>query len=621
MPGISLKYEFRKNSKNLSGKGQDLFLEAAESLLHNDYYKREFLLKEPCLVICTRYPGYPIRIFDNARFWACVEGKIYNKSDSELEIEVLELIDQIFSSGLSVEKYKQRVTDWLLETDGDFVLYALNKTTNDFFLINDLLGRLPLYYHVKDDSELIVSREIQLHSHLNHTVHEVGNKFDMIGIAQFLLFSHTIGRRTLLRNVSKLDAASILTLCNNKSKFEAHNLYVFNFENKKYANEDIKKNAQELVMLFLEGCKNRADLNSKNIVALSGGLDSRAVAAGLYGNKIPFSAVTSPEPNWAPVVGNLSESKIAEILANEFNVEWEDYDIMLPRAENLLTLLRAKNGLIYLAHSFLPRFLEVLRGKYGSSPVNFFTGHGGDVSFANLLFDVPDVDSCVRGIIHVKGRFPLNVVADVTKISKSELKQEIRNVLDSYPESSPSLKLVHFLFFENNAKFSFEIEDVNRLYFWSVAPFYSVPFFKYIFNCSDKSKEKLALYREFLNSLSPAAAKIENSNWGCSINSNKFKILQHILFLSFKYPKLRRWIKRVYDKRAYSYKADSTIIQCMRTQLKDCKKIANHLSESKAVQILNDCTQFSHEAMDNLLTVISLLEVSICGRSTIDKYY
>ena len=621
MPGISLKYELRKNPSNLSGNGREIFLEASQSLLHSDYYKKELLLEEPCLIICTRYAEYPIRIIENEKFWACVEGKIYGKQEAKLESEVSNLIELIFSSDLSVDKYKKEVSDWLLETDGDFVVYALDKRTNNFVLMNDLLGRLPLYYQVNEKSELILSREIQLFSYLNQSGNEVGNKFDMMGIAQFLLFSHTLGSRTLLRNVSKLGPASILTVCNKDSKIKTHELYVFNFERKKYSNECIKKNAQELVKLFLEACKNRADLNSKNVISLSGGLDSRAVAAGLHKNEISYSAVTSPEPNWAPVVGNSSESEIAEKLAHELNVEWENYHTMVPTAQNLLTLLRNKSGLIYLAHSFLPKFLEVLKTKYGLSPVNFFTGHGGDVSFTNLLFDVQDIESCVRGIIHVKGRFPLKIITDITRVSKPELIQEIRNILSSYPERNPSFKLVHFLFFENNVKFSFEIEDVNRLYFWSVAPFYSVPFFEYIFNCSDKSKEKLALYREFFIALSPASAEIKISNWGCSIRSNKFKILQYVLFLSFKYPKLRRFIKKIYDKRAYSYETDSKIIQCIRTQLQDCKEITNVLSHDKVQQILNQSSQFSHEAVDNLFTITSLIEDSMCKRSTIEKYY
>jgi asparagine synthase (glutamine-hydrolysing) len=621
MPGVSLKCDFNKKVKEMDDLGDQLFLKASKSVLHNDYYKEEVLYKKhPYFVLCTKYPEYPVKILENNNVWVCMEGKIYGKSETVLNNEINEVADYMFNNVLTIEKNKKFIKDWLLESDGDFVLYALNKKNKDFFVMNDALGRLPLYYYVKNGAEIIVSREIQFISFLIQNTCENGNEFDMMGIAQFLLFSQTIGRRTLLNNVSRLEPASVLIVRDHNSKIETHKLHVFNFDNKLYANDSIKQNAQGLVPLILEACKNRANQNAKNIISLSGGLDSRAVAASLHENNIPFFAVTSPEPNWVPVVGSESETEIAEKLSKILSIELEKYDIMVPKAEHLLKLLKIKNGLVYLAHSFLPRFLEELKDKYGSS-INFFTGHGGDVSFADLYFNFPDVESWVKSIIYRRGQLPLQIVAALTKIDETEIMDELKNILSSYPEEDLSLKNVHFLFFEDNANFSFEIEDVNRIYFWTVAPFYSVPFFKYIFNCPDKNKEKLALYREFLFSISPSIAAVNISNWGCSILSMKFKILQYILYLSFRHRRIGTFLKKKYDKRAYSYNDGSKIIQCIKEQARDCNQIANYLSSDIIDKILNNCTHYKHEGIDNLLTITSLIERSLCNRSTISKYY
>jgi asparagine synthase (glutamine-hydrolysing) len=622
MPGISLRYDLNKN--NLKGgleNRDELFLEASNSIIYNNYYQREVFLTNPCHVVCTRYPEYPVKIFENQEFWACLEGKIYGKSEIAQEREITDLIETVFSTQAINDNQKKILADWLLETDGDFVLYFINKQTNDFFLINDLLGRLPLYYYLNNDSELIVSREIRLMSTLKKGGYIDGIIFDVHGIAQFLLFSHTLGRRTLLQNISRLGPATLLIIYNNIPRVEIHSLYVFNFENRVHSNNSIKRNVQGLVPLFFEACKNRVDQNAKNLISLSGGLDSRAIAAVLSQSKIKCFAVTSPEPNWKPVSGNSSETDVAEKLADKFDIECQKYDIMIPRASDISMLLRSKNGLVYLAHSFLPRFLGQIQENHKSGSINFFTGHGGDVSFTNLSFDVNDIDRCVRGIIRVKGRYPVETVAALTNLDEAEIMREIRDLLYSYPEQSTSSKLVHFLFFENNVKFSFEIEDVNRFYFWSVAPFYSVPFFNYIFNCPDKSKEKLNLYREFLVKVSPVAAAIPNSNWGCSIISKRFKVLHYILYLSFKYPKLRKFIKKVYDKRAYSYNANSKIIQCIREQVKSCNDIPKFLSLDGTEDILSNSTQYSHEAIDNLFTITSLIDENICNENLIEKYY
>lgn len=620
MPGISLKCDFSKKIRGTGNEDDKTFLDASKSIIHNNHYKEEILLNEdPYLIVCTRYPEYPIEILDNSEYWICVEGKIYNKQTSVLHSELYKLIKHIFDRQNKNESDKKIIADWLADTDGDFVIYGLNKNTMDFVILNDFLGRLPFYY-CKSTHEMIGSREIQMISYVQDNASK-DPKFDPMGVAQFLLFSHTLGKRTLLNEVSRLEPASILMISSSSSKVDMQNMYAFNFEDREHANKKIRKNARELARLFNQACETRVDQNAKNIISLSGGFDSRAVGACINKGKTRLYAVTSPEPNWKPVVGGSSETEVAKQLSEIWNIDCDTYDIMTPKADNMITLLKMKNGLTYLAHSFLPRFLEEIKRNNPSSPINFFTGHGGDVSFTNLSFDIPNIDSCVGGIIGVKGRLPLRLVAALTNIQVAEIRKEIRNILESYPEESPSAKLVHFLFFENNAKFSFEIEDVNRFYFWSVAPFYSVPFFRYIFNCSDKDKEKLALYREFLDSISPAAASVINSNWGCSILSKKFKLLQYILYLSFKYPKIRKYIKRVYDKRSYNYDENSRVIRCIRDQINNCKEISKFLSFDVTQSILDECNAYSHEGIDNLLTITSLIEQSQCKNSTIYKYY
>jgi asparagine synthase (glutamine-hydrolysing) len=625
MPGISLRYNVTNSEKcDLNNVDNELFLDASKSLIHNDSYKREILLRQDAFaVVCTKYPDYPLRILDNKKFWVCIEGKFYGK-DPKIEDEIVNLIETIFSTDLTIDSNKSKIAEWLLETDGDFVIYALNKCNNDFFIMNDLLGRLPLYYTYRNGSEIVVSREIQLMSLLLQKYSKEVN-FDKMGIAQFLMFSHTLGTRTLLKSVTRLEPASILNISKGNSEIKIHNLHVFNFENKKYAHQPIKKNVKELVPLFLEACRNRVDDKARNTISLSGGFDSRAIAMSLSENNINYYAITSPEPNWKPVAGSLSETEIAEKLAKVLNIELERYDIMKPKAENLETLLKRKNGLIYLGHGFLVRLLEEIRLNHASSRINLFTGHGGDISFTNLSVGINDIDDCVWAILSTHGQFPISEIMALTDIKKSELREEIRKILLSYPEEKPAQKLVHYLFFEINAKFSFEIEDINRFYFWTVCPFYSVPFFRYIFNCSDKAKEKLALYREFLVTISPKLAAISNSDWGCSITSTKFKIYQNVLQLSKNHRVFRKFITKVLNKRSYKradkYSKESPIIQCITEQVDTCNNLSNYLSPIATKKILGNATDYTYEGIDNLLTITSIIEKSLCNKTTLGKYF
>jgi asparagine synthase (glutamine-hydrolysing) len=620
MPGISIKCEFEK-SINTSAKVEiKPFLEALDLACHTNDYSSEILLQEgPYVVGSSKYREYPIKVFENTDFWICFEGKIYNKDDLTLSNEINKLVSHIFNSTANTkEDDRKNIAAWLLNSDGDFLIYALHKKTNDLIIINDVLGRLPLYYY-KDNYEFVVSRNLQVVSTL--TRHNIGktSEFDMMGIAQFLLFCHTIGKRTLLSNIYKLEPGSLLTIKCNKREMSIDNLHKFNFEEKKYANNSVKKNAEELASLFCEACRTRVDQSSKNIISLSGGFDSRCIAACFHKNKTDGLAVTSTEPNWKSVVGDESEEDVAEKIANTTNIQWEDYGISTPQDDDLVQMLRMKNGMTYLAHSFLLRFLDKIKQKYKPFAINFFTGHGGDFLFSDLSFELSGVDEVVYGVIYVKGYLGLSEVSDITNIKKKDIIAELRNVISSYPEKKPSQKLVHYLFFESNAKFSFEIEDLNRNYFWSVAPFYSIPFFNYIMNCPDEKKSQSNLYREFLISLSPSVASIKNSNWGCTILSMRFRVLQRINVILWKYPKLRNVARKLKDKRRFSYQCDSKIIRQINQQVTDCNGISNYLSSKAIGNILKNSSNYHHMALDNLFTITSLMEMNLCENSTLLK--
>lgn len=623
MPGISLKCVIAEDNHESNDISTNrLFLDRLSTLLYNDDYVKEILLKEdPYLVACTRYKEYPVKIIETDEFWVCVEGKIYNKTVPLLEDEIRFLLKRIFAATSISKVDKNAIAEWLLTTDGDFILYALNKSTKDFVIMNDVLGRLPFYYHHKRERGIIASREIQLlGDSINHN-EDADNKFDKIGLAEVLLFSHTLGKRTLLSNIDRLEPASLLRIHGNDLTFEIEHIYCFNFQVKANTDLSITDNANRLISLFSEACKNRADPNSRNIISLSGGFDSRAVAAGLYKNNILQYAVTSTEPHWRPVEGASSEAEIAGQIAKSLNIDWEDYGIKQPLSKDIIKLLNMKLGLTYLAHSFLLPFIKEVKQKHNSRPINFFTGHGGDILFADSSYETSNVDHLVRNIIRVKGYLPLSDAVSIVKINESEIVEEIRKILSSYPEVTLGQKLAHYLFFESNVKFSFEIEDINRHYFWTLAPFYSVPFFKYIMNCPDRQKTKLALYREFLFNISPLLAEIKNSNWGCSILSYKFRFLQYLMPFYWRFSDLRKFIKKLKDKRNYSYRHDSKIIRCIRDQADNCNDISNLLSLKVIEKITNNSTDYTHYALDNLFTITSIVERTLCKNTMIEKYY
>lgn len=636
MPGVSLRYIFQDKSEEEYNTMYDQFLNALNSAIYDDSYNIEILLKQAlCILGCTRYSEYPVRIFENERFWVCLEGRIYEKSEEKVNSEINELVNQVFAIKKITQEDKKMIANWLLQTDGDFLIYALNKNTKDFIIMNDILGRLPLYY-CKQENEMTVSRELPFMSYLIQENLDNGAKFDRMGIAQYLLTGTTMGTRTIMSNINRLEPATVLKISKN-SEITTDDIYRINFEDRKYANLSVKKNARELVSLFSNACKNRAENNAKNIILLSGGFDSRCVLASFRKNKIQGIGATFLDPGWTPAVGNTSEADVAEKLAKSLHFELENYEFIRPRAKDLLKLLRIKNGFLYLAFSYLLPPLEKLKHKYGSFPNRIFTGHGGEIIRPDPYpVELKNLNWLVYVILHGNRAVSLSDVAALLKIKESEIINEVHDIVSAYPEKSINKKFMHYYYYELEAKLAFETEDLYRIYFWTASPFYSIPFFNYAMNCPNEDKLEHGLYKEFLTMLSPAAARISTSNWGSAVSSGRYKILQFVYSLMLKhykfyknmesllslmwaYPRLSKIITIKKDNRAH--RDIWRIVRCVREQLNRCHNISNFLSHNGTEKILNNYSGYNRIQIYRLFTIITLLENAFCNGNTIEQYY
>ena len=487
MPGLSFICDFKKNIT----EKESIILQSLDSLIHFEEYKQKILLKEKFYFLgYTKYKEYPITFFNNKKYCIYLEGKIYDKDYSTIDSELNGLAELIFQNQTKTNK---QLTDWLLNTDGDFIVFILSKRSNEIAIFNDALGRLPLYYYKSRDI-LLVSRELRFITNILNDY-----KFDKMAIAQYLLFGYSLGKRTLLENIYRLKPATLIIANTKESKLKIDIIYQYNFEIKKYFDRNTERNASNLVSLFSKACKNRVNPNNKNILSLSGGLDSRAVAAGLYKNNIPFSGTTFLDYNKAYKV----DVRIVKQLAELFNIDLKLFDLVPPKGKDLHKLLKIKNGLNWLAISYYIQFLNKIK-ETNISNVIFLTGDGGDKLLPNIkpTVKLKSVNGLVIYIIFKNKIFPLDIVSRLTQIPKSEIITELTNHFLSYPEQELSQKYVHFLVFERAFKWLFEGEDRNRCYFWSVTPFYSMHFFNYAMNCSDKQKSKYNLYHQFFKELS-----------------------------------------------------------------------------------------------------------------------
>ncbi len=249
-----------------------------DSLNYLDDFRSQIRIEENNLFLgWNNYEGYPITEISNKNYLIFLEGKVYNKTISKITKEV-EKISEVIES-----KNNGLLIDWLKETDGDFILYLYSKFNKNFYIINDIFGRIPIYYS-NSKGRIIISRHLKFISSLLS-----GYKFDRIALVQYLLMGFILGRKTLIENINQIEPASLFSAVN--GKLNITKLYNFNFENKIHREKSFKENIENISFLYSQSVIYRFKDSEKNILSLSGGLDSRAVAACLFHNGIEYTAV------------------------------------------------------------------------------------------------------------------------------------------------------------------------------------------------------------------------------------------------------------------------------------------------------------------------------------------
>jgi asparagine synthase (glutamine-hydrolysing) len=599
MPGISLIY----NNNGLPREAEEIttIINNLNTLDHHS--SQIFKCEQNFFMGWNKYEEYPIQIIDHNHFTIIIEGKIYNKDNEKLKAEIIELVD-----GIRQNNYSIKISDWLKITDGDFIIYIINNNNDSIFVLNDIFGRLPLYYSISENG-IILSRYLRFIKDINKEL-----AFNRMAISQFLLLGYMLGKHTILENIYHLRPGSLIKIESSKVSVEV--IHEFNFEIKKYRERNFEENINNLSNLFSEAAINRLKGADKNIVAVSGGLDSRAIATCLNKNNSPFIAVTMKYKTGYTE----GEGIVAEQMASILKLNWKFLDVLPPTGEDIYQLLRIKEGMNSLFMAGIIPFYKEIKKSFGNN-INFFTGDNGDKLIFTIdrpISNFKNVDELVTYIISEHAIIPLDEVVALTKTNKTELYNDLKELVLSFPESDLKQKYIHFRINEKPFKYAYQGEDRHRNYFWSVSPFWSIEFFNYIMNCSDESKIRHKTFRRLLQSYSPDATDLVYTNIKSSITSVKGKLF---LFLVYHiYPRIpvqiKKKLKTMFFEGNPVLVEDSVIFKCINDLLNNSESFKKYFE----IKNINDLQRYRKLAIYNIFTMLSVIEEVEEGKSTLKKY-
>ncbi|WP_197409801.1 asparagine synthase-related protein, partial [Haloferax profundi] len=383
--------------------------------------------------------------------------------------------------------------------------------------------------------------------------------------------------------VSRLPPGSLATL--SKDGIDIEDIFTHNFE--RYQQLETPT-VSDLHTFFMQGCKNRCSDEFDTLISLSGGMDSRGVAAGIAEIDPDAQAVSFVTGEGASV----RDAELAKQISEKLDIAWKPFDVS-GGANYRQQLLQMEFGMNSLEMAPLIEYAERVAEEYNSPFL--LTGNGGDKIFPDLTpsrsFD--SLSELARWAVSENSRLDSQIVEQITDVSREELVSSVKERLDEYPEESFTQKYVHFLIRERGFNWLNHGEERYRNLIWTDTPFYAPKLFRNAMAIPPKEKKSGSLYVNILEKMSNNVLSVPDAMFNAPPKSFQFKAKRQIYEVLDAHPLIKQIIlKMVKDN---SQTATTTIPRSIEREVRDVITHQQMPGLTSAMQIytlklLSDCT-------------------------------
>ena len=243
-------------------------------------------------------------IFENDRFLLFVYGKFFPEGKTSTLCED-------FISALNTQTMDEAIG----KLSGSYVIFIWDKLNQNYFVINDHIGSIPVYF-LHHAEEILVSTEWKTFVGYQNFTPELNEE----SVLNTLLFGRVkFTTESFCKQCMTFSPGSILSISNNGC-FSQHTYYKYRnnlSEDVKDFKDVVNSAAQEIRVLV----NDHLDQYENPALFLSGGIDSRLLAAAISDNNKNKVTAVSFGMN-----GN-DESFIAGEVASELKIKYINFDL------------------------------------------------------------------------------------------------------------------------------------------------------------------------------------------------------------------------------------------------------------------------------------------------------
>ena len=481
MPGINL---FSKNRFKPSSEYNSNNLEQ-----HTLFNNPDFELS---IQVHDNYPYTSFSIGD--QYDITIEGLVYNFDQ-----------DTYIKKVISLLRSHTELADYIKILDGDFIIVVHDKKINQITTINDSFSRLPMYLW-SDENDFILTRNISF------ITQQIELKYSQIALAENLLFGFNFGNTTIWEDIERIPPNGIITIDIQKLKIEVKSYFDIGPIDGGGSIEDV---IEEFVEVYDKSLETRLKKLKSPTISMSGGLDSRFVAAGISKSNTKVNSITFGR-NDNSYNADLKYSQ--EIMKRlKMDKGHRSYKLPTETKNDLEELNDLKQSLNALSMSFMMPYLRERR----QLKEDVITGFGGDTYLVGMhpLRNMFTTEQLCNYIIKSWALCSVKTAATIANITEKELKERILNHVKAFPYTSMNDNYTYYMIRHHAPNYAYEGEDRIRHFAWSTAPIYNPKLLRLGLSISQKKKKYGRFYKRLFDLYPGNLNDIVNPNWLVNLNN------------------------------------------------------------------------------------------------------
>ncbi len=487
-----------------------------------------------------------------------------------------------------VALYKKSGVSFYDKIKGSFSIIIIDIELDKIFILTDPLNLRTLYYSRSDDRLIISSSLNALIYFFKHNKENI--KLNFSAFLQYYLFDYVLNNETYIENVNEIPPGSLIVYDRN------------NFEIKKYWDvfeqfplSAPEYNEQESIELLDDIIKKNLALYSqgpqKTAVALTGGLDSRTLAAMLGSRINEYTFFSYGRPlSW--------DLKIPQLIAHNFALDYQPIELAkefddtfetsatmaVYLGDGITELTRANYAYVY--SKYLMDKSSILTGLFGSELIKHPSSRG--------LFLDKNIISILNSENQEKTTNDLiNLLVEKAIISKDIIQKHRSEIMSSVLGNNfinnqlpIAKKYFYYLLMVGIRKYFLKEIKVERPFVQNFHPFFDIEFieillkspFPWIYNWSDKKSltKNIRIHRfysDLIGKNNPQLLKIMTTH---GYKPKHLSRKMYLPFLIFDYYRSKKEIKV-----NSSYHMDRLIFRYADEQIKNFSKYETIFNNKK----------------------------------------